>query len=63
MKPVSQLITKIDSEGSSDEEDWPSFTNQNTDQYEDEQDSHYDDNTKVKKSANPLACMILNIRI
>lgn len=48
MKPVGQLITKIDDEESSDEEDWSSFTNKNTDHYEEEEHYHHDDNTKVK---------------
>lgn len=47
MKPVSQLITKVEDEESSDEEDWPSFTNQKTDQYEQDDDLSYDDTGKV----------------
>ncbi|KAL9545412.1 hypothetical protein MBANPS3_007168 [Mucor bainieri] len=38
MKPVSQLITKIDDESSDSEDDWPSYSNKAHQQDQDEQD-------------------------
>ncbi|KAL7332103.1 hypothetical protein PS15p_204198 [Mucor circinelloides] len=51
MKPVSQLITKIDDESSDSEDDWPSYSNKTNDHYgNQEEEEEQDENAGTSKS-------------
>lgn len=58
MKPVSQLITKVDEESSDDEDDWPTYSNKNNYEEEEyEQENHQEISKQMTDDEKRRAAM------